>query len=141
MVILDTDHMTALEWGSGQACINLQRRLSVVPEDEIFTTIISYEEQMRGWLARIAQASSVSDQIQAYARLRRQFDNYREVQMLDFDEAAATEYARLRGQRIRLGTMDLRIASIALANSAIVLTRNLSDFRLIPGLDVADWTA
>jgi tRNA(fMet)-specific endonuclease VapC len=36
--------------------------------------------------------------------------------------------------------MDLKIAAIALANDATLLTRNLSDFRKIPGLRIEDWT-
>ena len=34
----------------------------------------------------------------------------------------------------------LRIASIALSRDLTVLTRNLVDFQLIPGLRVEDWT-
>jgi len=36
--------------------------------------------------------------------------------------------------------MDLRIAAISLANGLILLTRNLSDFAVIPGLVIEDWT-
>ena len=36
--------------------------------------------------------------------------------------------------------MDLKIASIAIANDALLLTRNLSDFSKIPGLRVEDWS-
>jgi len=43
--------------------------------------------------------------------------------------------------RIRVSTMDLRIASIALSLDMTLLTRNLTDFRLVPGLRVEDWTA
>ena len=35
--------------------------------------------------------------------------------------------------------MDLKIASIALANDATLLTRNTNDFRRVPGLRIADW--
>jgi tRNA(fMet)-specific endonuclease VapC len=35
--------------------------------------------------------------------------------------------------------MDLKIASIALASDATLLTRNATDFRRIPGLRVEDW--
>jgi tRNA(fMet)-specific endonuclease VapC len=59
---------------------------------------------------------------------------------LPFDEAAANVFAGNRAQRIRISTMDLRIASIAVSRDMTVLTRNLSDFRKVPGLKVADWT-
>ena len=35
--------------------------------------------------------------------------------------------------------MDLKIASIALAHDAIVLTRNRVDFEQVPNLQVEDW--
>jgi tRNA(fMet)-specific endonuclease VapC len=35
---------------------------------------------------------------------------------------------------------DLKIAAIALANDAILLSRNLSDFAKVSGLRVEDWT-
>ncbi len=38
-----------------------------------------------------------------------------------------------------LGTMDLKIASITLANNAILLSRNLCDLERIPDLRVEDW--
>ena len=41
---------------------------------------------------------------------------------------------------IRIGTMDLKIAAIVLAHDATLLTKNLSDFRKVPGSKVADWT-
>jgi tRNA(fMet)-specific endonuclease VapC len=36
--------------------------------------------------------------------------------------------------------MDLKIAAIVLAHDATLLSRNLSDFRKVPGLKVEDWT-
>lgn len=60
--------------------------------------------------------------------------------MLPFDDAAATVFAALVVQRLRVRTMDLRIAAIALARGLVVLTRNTSDFSRVPGLEVEDWT-
>jgi tRNA(fMet)-specific endonuclease VapC len=36
--------------------------------------------------------------------------------------------------------MDLKIAAIVRARGATLLSRNLVDFRKVPGLKVADWT-
>jgi tRNA(fMet)-specific endonuclease VapC len=35
--------------------------------------------------------------------------------------------------------MDLKIAAIALANDALVLSANLREFGRVPGLRVEDW--
>jgi hypothetical protein len=42
--------------------------------------------------------------------------------------------------RIRLGSMNLKIAAIAMSRGAIVLSRDLTDFRRAAGLNVEDWT-
>jgi tRNA(fMet)-specific endonuclease VapC len=36
--------------------------------------------------------------------------------------------------------MDLKIASIAISNKAILVSRNLKDFEQVPDLTVQDWT-
>jgi tRNA(fMet)-specific endonuclease VapC len=40
--------------------------------------------------------------------------------------------------RLRVGAMDLKIAAIALAHQATVLTRNQKDFSRVPDWRVAD---
>ncbi len=57
-----------------------------------------------------------------------------------FNEGAATEFDRLKKLKVRIGTMDLRIAAITLAHSATLITRNRRDFEKVPGLNFADWT-
>ena len=139
MLVLDTDHMSLLEWGSDSAA-RLRERLADCDESGVATTIVNYEEQMRGWMAYIAGARSLADQVEAYRRLRSHLDNYRQIPVLDFDREAADVYQQLRRSRIRIGTMDLKIAAIVIALDATLLTRNRRDFEKVPGLKYADWT-
>ncbi|MBI4606286.1 MAG: type II toxin-antitoxin system VapC family toxin [Planctomycetes bacterium] len=60
--------------------------------------------------------------------------------MLSFDDAAQERFEELRKRKVRIATLDLRIASIALATGSTLLSRNLRDFRQVPGLIVEDWT-
>jgi tRNA(fMet)-specific endonuclease VapC len=61
------------------------------------------------------------------------------MEVVDFDEAAAVRFQALKKSKVRVGTMDLRIAAIALVHDATVVTGNLSDFRRVPGLKVLHW--
>jgi len=137
--VLDTDHTSALEWGSGGAGQRLMARLNTLPVAHAATIIINFEEQTRGWLSVLARSRSLDEQVAAYRRLKRLLRNYLTIEVLDFD-APAEEFERLQGLRLLIGTMDLKIAAIALAHNATVLTRNVKDFSLVPGLHVEDWT-
>ncbi|MGH9833546.1 MAG: hypothetical protein ACREBD_07080 [Blastocatellia bacterium] len=59
MFILDTDHFSLLEWGSGVVGQRLRERIRALPEGEVVTTIITFEEQTRGWLAFQARARTI----------------------------------------------------------------------------------
>jgi tRNA(fMet)-specific endonuclease VapC len=138
--ILDTDHLTFLEHGQSVEAERLRKRLSILGDADVAVTIVSFEEQTRGWLAYLARARTLTQQVDAYARLRRLVENYRVIPLLDFDAEAAAEFQRLTRSRLRIGTMDLKIAAISLAHDATLLTRNLDDFGKVPGLRVEDWT-
>jgi tRNA(fMet)-specific endonuclease VapC len=139
MYILDTDHLSVLDRGGANAQRLLQR-LANVSSSQVAASIISYEEQTRGWLSYIAKAQSIEQQVETYKQLQRQLANYCAIPVLEFDEQAAQEFQRLRKEYPRLGTMDLKIASVALVNRAVLLTRNSADFGQIAGLSIEDWT-
>ncbi|MEK6409681.1 MAG: type II toxin-antitoxin system VapC family toxin [Acidobacteriota bacterium] len=139
MYVLDTDHLSLLEHRGTFDRQLLLRKLKLVEAEGVSTTIVSFEEQMRGRLAYLSRARTMAQQIDAYRRLREQLDGYRSILVLDFDESAAQEYQRLKGVRTRVGTMDLKIAAVVLANDATLLSRNLVDSRRVPNLRVEDW--
>lgn len=114
-------------------------RLQASSEQPFGTTIISVIEQFRGWSAQINRAKDLSQEISAYDRFGHFLELLRQVPVFPFDAAAADEFARLRSLKLRIGSMDLRIAAIALVNDALLLSANLRDFRRVPGLRVEDW--
>ena len=67
-------------------------------------------------------------------------ERYREIALLDYDTKAADQLEKLQQARVRIGTMDLKIAAICLANNATLLPRNSKDFGQVPGLIVEDWS-
>jgi tRNA(fMet)-specific endonuclease VapC len=136
MIVLDTDYLTLLERrGPLGAAI---RDGLLRQNEELCTTIVNYEEQVRGWMSRIAKAKTVSDLVDCYAHLQRQLEMYRGVRILAFDDSAAVEYQSIRKAKTGVKTMDQRIGSIVIANRARLYSRNLGDFERIPGLIVED---
>ena len=110
------------------------------PPELVATTVVTYEEQTRGRLGMVNAARTTRQLVQAYSHLQQHVLNYSKIPIIEFDEAAASTAAMLRKSKLRLGTMDLRIASIALTNDALLLSRNLRDFLRVPNLRVEDWT-
>jgi tRNA(fMet)-specific endonuclease VapC len=107
--------------------------------EPIGTTIIGLEEQMRGWLAAIAKERQPRRQVAAYRELYRLFEFFSHLHIALFDDRAVAKYDELRSSGVRIGTMDLKMASIALVNSAKLLTANKRDFEKVPGLEFENW--
>jgi tRNA(fMet)-specific endonuclease VapC len=139
MYVLDSDYLSLIAREESQPGKHLRQRITAVGLSEFATTVANYEEQTRGWLAFTAKARQVSALIDAYDRLQRHLDLYCSIQVLGFDDVAATKFQALKNSKLGIGTMDLRIASIVLSHDATLLSRNLVDFHRVPGLKVEDW--
>jgi tRNA(fMet)-specific endonuclease VapC len=65
------------------------------------------------------------------------------VTILDWADSATFHYARIRAELERSGTpigsMDLLIASHAVAEQATLVTNNLRHFSAVPGLKIEQW--
>ncbi|MGH9318694.1 MAG: type II toxin-antitoxin system VapC family toxin [Vicinamibacteria bacterium] len=125
MIVLDTDHVNALQT-TESAASPLLENISVSADEDFATTAVTLEEQMRGWLALIHRLKDVHRQVPAYQRLVSLFSFFARWKILPFDERAADEFERLRARGVRLGTMDLKIASIVLVNDALAPYRESS---------------
>jgi tRNA(fMet)-specific endonuclease VapC len=139
VILLDTDHVVVLKYPEDPCHASLSIRMSASPDQDFATTVVTIEEQMRGWLALIHGAKDVHKQVPAYARLKELFEFFSRWNVEGFDHQAADEFDRLRGRKVRIGTMDLKIAAIALVHDAVLLSANLRDFGQVPGLRVEDW--
>ena len=140
MIVLDTDTLSLLQHGRGADHDRVFARLDAHVGEPIHITIVSFEEQMRGWMAYLAKATDAVGVVGRYRRLRALLADFQTRPILDFDDLAAETFESLRRQQIRVGTLDLRIAAIVLSNGGQLITRNLKDFRKVPGLMCDDWT-
>lgn len=139
-VLLDTDHLSVLQGHEQPACDRLLARLDRIPPDDIAASIVSFHEQVQGWLAFLNRARKPQQVLFAYAKLEEMWRSFLKMNVLSFTPEAQTRFGELRSQCPRLQTLDLRIAGIALTTRSTLLSRNLRDFRRVPGLAVEDWT-
>ena len=139
MILLDSDHLSALRYRTGGRALQLASRLALAPGTPIGTTIANVEESMRGWMASIAKEREVRRQITAYRELAELFGFFSGYHIALFDEPAADRFSELKAMKVRIGTMDLKTAAIALAHGALLLTANKRDFEKVPGLRFENW--
>jgi tRNA(fMet)-specific endonuclease VapC len=138
--VLDTDHVVIMQQATGPDSIRLAERMLDYSPRDFYVSIVSFHEQVSGWQTYIHRAKRPLDVVRAYGMFQRIIADYGAMQVLAFDATAADIFQSLRKQRVRIGTMDLRIAATALAHEFQVLTRNTVDFVQVPGPRAEDWT-
>jgi tRNA(fMet)-specific endonuclease VapC len=137
MILLDTDHVTALKYQDTERYRRLTARLANVGDELVGVTVITVEEQFRGWLAAVAKERQPQRQVRPYDELIGLFEFFSAFEIVRFDPAAADRYDTFGA--IRVSAMDKKIAAIALVNNALLLTANRRDFEQFPGLRIDNW--
>jgi tRNA(fMet)-specific endonuclease VapC len=138
--LLDTDHISILQKQSGPEYRTLMSRIAQAPRSELAFCIVSFHEQVLGCNTYIAQARTTADIVRGYLMFDRVLSAFAAALVLPFDAKASAVFDGLVGKRVRIATMDLRIASIALSQGLTLLTRNSRDFGRVPQLLIEDWT-
>lgn len=136
LYVLDTDHLTLLRKGQAEVV----SRVAATPQTDIAITIISIEEQFRGWFTQVRKARDAARLARAYAGLFDVIDMAKTLPVLPFSPAAVDRYVDLKKTLPRLGKQDLAIASVALEFNATLVTRNRQDFEPVPNLRIEDWS-
>jgi tRNA(fMet)-specific endonuclease VapC len=137
MHLLDSDTLSHLHAGHPQVVTNLL----VTVDSEIGTTIISKIEILRARYEFVLKASNGAQLLEAQKWLLRSEELLSELLVVHFNAASARQFDNLRRfpKLKKIGRADLLIASIAMANRATLVTRNLRHFRQIPNLRVVNW--
>ena len=127
--LLDTNIWIALAEGEQL----VRQRVQVLGTREIATCSIVRAELLYG--AR--KSARVNENLHGFHALLAPFRS------LVFDDPAASHYGIIRTILERAGTPiggnDLLVASIALANDCVLVTRNRREFGRVPGLRLDNW--
>jgi tRNA(fMet)-specific endonuclease VapC len=134
--LFDTDHLTFFEQGHAPLGGHLAKHGTTA----IGISIVTVEESLRGRLAHLARAPDGPARISRYGYLRGTIQVFCDLAIVPYDQAAEDQFQQLVGLRLRVGTRDLKIAAIALANNLTLLSRNKRDFGQVPGLRLDDWS-
>ena len=138
MILLDSNHFSILLDERDRLHLPLHNRLNQVIDD-VAIPIVVVEETMRGWLALIRKTKRVREQVEPYRRLARLIDYLGKWNIVGWNNEAAAWFERLRKAKVRIGSRDLKIASIALDNDTLLLSANISDFQQVPDLHLENW--
>jgi tRNA(fMet)-specific endonuclease VapC len=136
LFVLDSDTLSLLQAGHEP----ITARASERGPGEIAIAVISVDEQLRGWYSLVRRAKKPQQIAHAYDRLARSVSYLSATRILPYTISAIAEFEQMRRSKMPVGSNDLRIAAIAREYGATVVTRNVADFRQVPGLLVEDWS-
>jgi tRNA(fMet)-specific endonuclease VapC len=136
MILLDTDTYTLHQLAHQRV---VERCQAAVEAPAI--TIVTQIEVVRGRHDALYKAEDWDRLLRAQQVLGLTLQHMTQFQTVHFDATAAAEFDRLRQSKglKKIGRGDLLNASIALANRATLVSRNLKHFRQVPGLQVENW--
>lgn len=121
--LIDSDLAIYSMGGERDSILN-QRLASCYPGDVAISAISFAKVALGTWNGKPPR----QDVLDAFVRV---------VPLVDFDEAAAREYARLPFRRARF---DRLLAAHALSIGATIITNNEADFADVSGLRIENWT-
>ncbi len=136
--ILDTDHTSLFLAGNKSVIYQVAEH-----SDNIAITIITVQELFNGWNGKLNDPRQANNLSNLYTKLWQTTEFFKIITILNFDLDAEACYNNLRQNNRNLAKKrlqkDLRIASIALTQNAIVVTRNDKDFAQFPNLQFDNW--
>ncbi len=138
MILLDTDIVSLYHAGHERVTARIE---NVDPAEVLGTTVISLAEILRARFEFLLKAADGAQLQLAQQRLDSSQALLDDLHIASVDAASAATFDGLRRHKHlkKIGHADLLIASIALANDATLVTRNLKHFRQVPGIKLENW--
>jgi len=135
MNFFDTDMLTLFVHGHEKVTNRAAR------EDPFSITVISRIEILRGRFDFVMKAANANEWLRAMELLDRWDVALARQTIIAIDAAAALEFEHLLTIKSlrKIGRGDLGIAAISMAHKATLITRNIKDFKLVPGLRYENW--
>jgi tRNA(fMet)-specific endonuclease VapC len=136
MILMDTDILSLLLAGNPRVAARLSRA-----EDDVAIAIITKVQILRGRHDFLLKASNGEELRRAQFWLEKTENEVQRWDVVGVGVTVAAEFDRLRHLKSlrKIGRADLLIAAFALAHRATLATRNLKDFRQVPGLTAENW--
>lgn len=138
--LLYTDHISFLQRRSSSEFIRLTLRMSQHSLSDFALSVISFHEQVIGAHSFFNRAQTNTDIARGYTLLLETLNSFAKAPVLPFDTKAIAIFDEMRSQKVRVSTMELRIAAIAISNNLVLLTRNTGNFSKVLSLRTEDWT-
>jgi predicted nucleic acid-binding protein len=137
MILLDTDTVTHFSYGNA----NVRRKIEEAGDEQLAIAIITRNEILRGRADSLEKAANEEELRKAAERFHQAEEMLSEFLVVGFDEEAIKHFGRLRKQKSlkKMGRADMLIACIALANDALLVTRNTRDYQGVTGLRIENW--
>jgi tRNA(fMet)-specific endonuclease VapC len=136
LYVLDTDTLQLFQDGNPRVIAHV----STIAPGDLATSVITIEEQLSGWYTELRQAKRVERLAWAYRRLAATIRFLVRIQVVDFDEPAIHRCQELKKLKLKIRKMDLRIAATVVERGGVLVTRNIRDFKQVPGLKIEDWS-
>lgn len=136
LYLFDTDMLSLYADGHPRVC----QRVAMQPARSLVTSIITVEEQLTGWYTVMRQAKNDQQIVLDYGGMTYSMQFLSRMQVLSLTTGAMARFTAFRTAKLKIKTMDLRIACVALEFGATLVTRNRVDFEVVPELAIEDWT-
>lgn len=136
MILVDSDILTLFLLQNERI---LQRAAATA--EPLHVPIVTRIELLRGRFDAVTKAGDAEQLRRALELLELTERTLSAFRVVSFDEGSLQELDRLRSNRKlkKIGLADLMIASLALANKATLVTRNVRHFSQITGVRIENW--